>query len=79
MKIASLCRMLASRSHWVIHSIWLVVLAVVICANVVFDYFQIQAADLRLLVSENNIAANVVKSEIASVTALLNAVEELVP
>ena len=79
MKIASICRMLATRSHWVIHSVWLAVLAAVICVNVVFDYFQIQAADLRLLVSENNIAANVVKSEIASVTALLNAVEELVP
>ena len=78
MKIASICRMLATRSHWVIHSVWLAVLAIVICVNVVLDYFQIQAADLRLLVSENNIAANVVKSEIASVTALLNAVEELV-
>jgi len=78
MKIASICRMLATRSHWVIHSVWLAVLAVVICANVVFDYFQIQAADLRLLVSENSIAASIVKSELASVTALLNAVEELV-
>ena len=78
MKIASICRMLASRSHWVIHSVWLAVLAVVICANVVFDYFQIQAADLRLLVSENSIAASIVKSELASATAVLNAVEELV-
>ena len=78
MKIASICRMLATRSHWVIHSVWLAVLAAVICVNVVFDYFQIQAADLRLLVSENSIAASVVKSEIASVTALLNAVEALV-
>ncbi len=78
MKIARICRVLATRSHWVIHSVWLAVLAVVICVNVVLDYFQIQAADLRLLVSENNIAANVVKSEIASVTALLNAVEALV-
>ena len=77
MKIASICRMLASRSHWVIHSVWLAVLAVVICANVVFDYFQIQDADLRLLVSENSIAASIVKSELASVTALLNAVEDL--
>ena len=78
MKIASICRMLATRSHWVIHSVWLAVLAVAISANVVFDYFQIQAADLRLLVSENSIAASIVKSELASVTALLNAVEDLV-
>ena len=78
MKIASICRMLATRSHWVIHSVWLAVLAGVVGVNVALDYFQIQAADMRLLVSENNIAANVVKSEIASVTALLNAVEELV-
>ena len=78
MKIASICRMLATRSHWVIHSIWLAVLAGVVGVNVALDYFQIQAADMRLLVSENNIAANVVKSEIASVTALLDAVEELV-
>ena len=77
MKIASICRMLASRSHWVIHSVWLALLAVVICANVVFDYFQIQDADMRLLVSENSIAASIVKSELASVTALLNAVEGL--
>ena len=77
MKIASICRMLASRSHWVIHSIWLAVLAVVICANVAFDYFQIQADDLRLLVSENSIAASLVKSELTSVTALLNAVEDM--
>ena len=78
MKIASICRMLATRSHWVIHSVWLAVLSGVVGVNVAIDYFQIQAADMRLLVSENNIAANVVKSEIASVTALLNAVEELV-
>ena len=78
MKIASICRMLATRSHWVIHSVWLAVLAGIVGVNVALDYFQIQAADMRLLVSENNIAANVVKSEIASVTALLNAVEELV-
>ena len=78
MKIASICRMLATRSHWVIHSVWLAVLASVVGVNVARDYFQIQAADMRLLVSENNIAANVVKSEIAGVTALLNAVEELV-
>lgn len=78
MKIASICRMLATRSHWVIHSVWLAVLAGVVGVNVALDYFQIQAADKRLLVSENNIAANAVKSEIASVTALLNAVEELV-
>ena len=78
MKIASICRMLATRSHWVIHSIWLAVLAGVVGVNVALDYFRIQAADMRLLVSENNIAANVVKSEIASVTALLDAVEELV-
>ena len=78
MKIASICRMLATRSHWVIHSIWLAVLAGVVGVNVALDYFQIQAADMRLLVSENNIAVNVVKSEIASVTALLDAVEELV-
>ena len=77
MKIATLCRMLASRSHWVIHSIWLLVLAVVICANVVFDYFQILADGMRLLVSENNIAASMVKSELSGVTGLLNAVENL--
>lgn len=78
MKIASICRMLATRSHWVIHSIWLAVLAGVVGINIALDYFQIRAADLRLLVSENNIAANAVKSEIAGMTALLNAVEELV-
>ena len=78
MKIASICRMLATRSHWVIHSVWLAVLAGIVGVNVALDYFQIQAADMRLLVSENNIAANVVKSEIASVTALLDAAEELV-
>ena len=70
--------MLATRSHWVIHSVWLAVLAGAVGVNVALDYFQIQAADMRLLVSENNIAANVVKSEIASVTALLDAAEELV-
>ena len=78
MKIASICSMLATRSHWVIHSVWLAVLAGIVGVNVALDYFQIQAADMRLLVSENNIAANVVKSEIASVTALLDAAEELV-
>lgn len=78
MKIASICRMLATRSHWVIHSIWLAVLAGVVGINIALDYFQIRAADLRLLVSENNIAANAVKSEIAGMTALLNAAEELV-
>ena len=78
MKIASICSMLATRSHWVIHSVWLAVLSGVVGVNVALDYFQIQAADMRLLVSENNIAANVVKSEIASVTALLDAAEELV-
>lgn len=78
MKIASICRMLAARSHWVIHCVWLAVLAVVIGVNVVFDYFQIQAADLRRLVSENSIAASVVKSELSGVTVLLNAVEDLV-
>ncbi len=78
MKIAIICRMLATRSHWVIHSIWLAVLAGAVGVNVALDYFQIQAADMRLLVSENNIAANAVKSEVASVTALLNAVEELI-
>lgn len=70
--------MLATRSHWVIHSIWLAVLAGVVGINIALDYFQIRAADLRLLVSENNIAANAVKSEIAGMTALLNAAEELV-
>lgn len=78
MKIASICRVLATHSHWVIHSLWLAVLAVVICVNMIFDYFQIQAADLRLLVSENSIAGSIVKSELAGVTALLNAVEALV-
>lgn len=78
MKIASICRMLATRSHWVVHSGWLAVLAVVICANVVFDYFQVKSADSRLLVSENSIAANVVKFELVGVTSLINAVEELV-
>ena len=77
MKIASICTMLASRSHWVIHSIWLGVLAVVICANVFFDYLQIKTAELRLLVSESGIAVSIVKSDLASVTALFSAVEAL--
>ena len=78
MKIASLCRLLATRSHWVVHSVWLAVLAVVICANVIFDYFQIRTDDMRLLVSESGIAASIVKSDLAGVTALLNVVEGLV-
>jgi hypothetical protein len=46
MGITAVCRMLVSCSHWVIHSVWLAALAVAICANVIFDYFQIQAADM---------------------------------
>ena len=35
MSITAFFRTLASRSHWAIHSVWLVVLAGVLCANVV--------------------------------------------
>lgn len=78
MKIASICRMLATRTHWVVHSVWLAALAIIICVNVIFDYSQIKDTDLRLLVSENSMAASIVKFELAGVTSLLTAVEELV-
>ena len=77
MRIADVCKMVASRSHWVIHSVWLVVLAAVICANMIFDYFHVRAADMRLLLSENSVAVNMVRIELDSVTALLDAAENL--
>jgi len=77
MGITAVCRMLVSCSHWVIHSVWLAALAVAICANVIFDYFQIQAADMRLLLSENSIAANVVRAELGCITTLLDSAEGL--
>ena len=77
MGIAAVCRMFASCSHWVIHSVWLAALAVAICANVIFDYFQIQAADMRLLLSENSIAVNVVKAELGCIASLLDSAEGL--
>lgn len=78
MRIAAVCKMVASRSHWVIHGVWLVLLAIVICGNMIFDYFHVRAADLRLLLSENSVAVNLARTELDSVTALLDAAENLV-
>lgn len=78
MSITAFFRTLASRSHWAIHSVWLVVLAVVLCANVVDDYFLLQKNDLRLLLSESSIAVNIVKMELGGITHLLDTVESTV-
>lgn len=77
MKIATFFRPLTSRLYWVIHCVWLVVLAVGICTNVAFDYSQLHADELRLLLSENSIAANLVKAEVAGINALLETVESI--
>ena len=78
MSITAFFRTLASRSHWAIHSVWLVVLAIVLCANVVDDYFLLQKNDLRLLLSESSIAVNIVKMELGGITHLLDTVESTV-
>lgn len=78
MSITAFFRTLASRPHWAIHSVWLVVLAVVLCANVVDDYFLLQKNDLRLLLSESSIAVNIVKMELGGITHLLDTVESTV-
>lgn len=75
MSIAPYFRTLSSRLHWAIHSIWLVVLAGVLCANVVDDYFLLQENELRLLLSESSIAVNIVKMEVGGITHLLDTVE----
>ena len=75
MSIAAFFRTLSSRLHWAIHSIWLVVLAAVLCANVVDDYFLLQENELRLLLSESSIAVNIVKMEVGGITSLLDTVE----
>ena len=74
MSITAFFRTLASRSHWAIHSVWLVVLAGVLCANVVDGYFQLQENELRLLLSESSIAVNIVKMEVGGITHLLDTV-----
>ena len=78
MSITAFFRTLASRSHWAIHSVWLVVLAGVLCANVVDGYFQLQENELRLLLSESSIAVNIVKMEVGGITHLLDTVENAV-
>ena len=78
MSITAFFRTLASRSHWAIHSVWLVVLAGVLCANVVDDYFLLQENELRLLLSESSIAVNIVKMEVGGITHLLDTVENAV-
>lgn len=75
MNIAAFFRALVSRLHWVIHAVWLVVLAVVVCVNMAVDHLQLQADELRMLLSESSIAANIVKAEVGNITALLNAAE----
>ena len=75
MSITAFFRTLASRSHWAIHSVWLVVLAGVLCANVVDGYFQLQENELRLLLSKSSIAVNIVKMEVGGITHLLDTVE----
>lgn len=75
MSITAFFRTLSSRSHWAIHSVWLVVLAGLLCANVVDGYFQLQESELRLLLSESSIAVNIVKMEVGGITHLLDTVE----
>ena len=75
MSITAFFRTRSSRLHWVIHSVWLVVLAVVLCANVVDDYFQLQENELRLLLSESSIAVNIVKTEVGGIARLLDTAE----
>ena len=78
MSITAFFRTLASRSHWAIHSVWLVVLAGVLCVNVVDGYFQLQENELRRLLSESSIAVNIVKMELGGITHLLDTVESTV-
>lgn len=75
MSITAFFRTLSSRSHWAIHSVWLVVLAGVLCVNVVDGYFQLQENELRRLLSESSIAVNIVKMEVGGITHLLDTVE----
>ena len=75
MDLAAIFRTLTSRLYWVIHSVWLVVLALGLCGNIVFSYWQLQADELRLLLSQNSIAANIVKAEVGNIAALLDSVE----
>lgn len=75
MSITAFFRTRSSRLHWAIHSAWLVVLAVVLCANVVDDYFLLQENELRLLLSESSIAVNIVKTEVGGITRLLDTAE----
>lgn len=75
MSITAFFRTLSSRSHWAIHSVWLVVLAGLLCANVVDGYFSAQESELRLLLSESSIAVNIVKMEVGGITHLLDTVE----
>ena len=74
MSITAFFRTLSSRSHWAIHSVWLVVLAGVLCVNVVDGYFQLQENELRRLLSESSIAVNIVKMEVGGITHLLDTV-----
>ena len=75
MDLATIFRALTSRLYWAIHCVWLVVLALGLCGNIVFSYWQLQADEQRLLVSQNSIAANIVKAEVNNIIALLESAE----
>lgn len=75
MDLTAILRTLTSRLYWVIHSVWLVVLALGLCGNIVSSYWQLQADEMRLLFSQNSIAANIVKAELSNITALLESAE----